>query len=56
MKKSSALPKPVSEYDLRLLRVFRVVVECGGFSAAEQVLNISRSTICVHTSATWKSA
>ncbi|MEJ2743372.1 MAG: LysR family transcriptional regulator [Gammaproteobacteria bacterium] len=50
MKKSSALPKPVSEYDLRLLRVFRVVVECGGFSAAEQALNISRSTISVHIS------
>ncbi|AJQ92364.1 LysR family transcriptional regulator [Gynuella sunshinyii] len=50
MRKHSGLPKPVSEYDLRLLRIFRVVVECGGFSAAEQVLNISRSTISVHIS------
>ncbi|MCC2614667.1 LysR family transcriptional regulator [Aestuariibacter halophilus] len=42
------MPKPVSEYDLRLLRVFRTVVQCGGFSAAESTLNVSRSTISVH--------
>ncbi len=41
-------PRPVSEYDLRLLRIFKVVVECGGFAAAEGVLNITRSTISVH--------
>jgi len=40
----------VSEYDLRLLRIFKVVVECGGFAAAESVLNITRSTISVHMS------
>ncbi|GAA0341112.1 HTH-type transcriptional activator BauR [Bowmanella denitrificans] len=48
MYKSPVLPKPVSEYDLRLLRVFRTVVQCGGFSAAESELNLSRSTISVH--------
>ncbi|MDF2179045.1 LysR family transcriptional regulator [Aliiglaciecola sp. CAU 1673] len=48
MYKSPVLPKPVSEYDLRLLRVFRTVVQCEGFSAAESELNLSRSTISVH--------
>jgi len=38
----------ISELDLRLLRVFRAVVECGGFAAAELELNIGRSTISRH--------
>lgn len=37
----------VSNFDIRLLRVFRAVVECGGFSAAEVELNISRSAISI---------
>ncbi|BCD86438.1 LysR family transcriptional regulator [Pseudomonas solani] len=35
----------VSDFDIRLLRIFRSVVECGGFSAAESVLGIGRSAI-----------
>ena len=50
MRKDSFVPRPVSEYDLRLLRIFKVVVECGGFSKAETILNITRSTISVHIS------
>jgi len=50
MKKSTFIPRQVSEYDLRLLRIFKVVVECGGLSNAESVLNITRSTISVHLS------
>ncbi|MFP8967293.1 LysR family transcriptional regulator [Pokkaliibacter sp. CJK22405] len=38
----------VGDYEIRLLKVFKTVVECGGFSAAETVLNVSRSTISVH--------
>ncbi|MBK7169108.1 MAG: LysR family transcriptional regulator [Gammaproteobacteria bacterium] len=38
----------VSDLDLRLLRVFRAVVESGGFAAAELQLNIGRSTISRH--------
>jgi DNA-binding transcriptional LysR family regulator len=34
--------------DLRLLRVFRSVVECGGMAAAELELNIATSTISRH--------
>jgi len=45
-----AFRKAVTEYDLRLLRIFRAVVESGGFAAAEPQLGITRSTISVHMS------
>lgn len=48
MRRSSIIPRPVTEYDLRLLRIFVSVVEHGGFSAAENALGITRSTISVH--------
>jgi DNA-binding transcriptional LysR family regulator len=35
----------VGSVDLRLLHVFRSVVECGGFSAAQVELNVGQSTI-----------
>lgn len=38
----------IGDYEIRLLKLFKTVVECGGFSAAETELNISRSTISVH--------
>lgn len=41
-------PGQVSDVDLRLLRVFRTVVDSGGFAAAELQLNIGRSTISRH--------
>lgn len=43
-----ALLGSVTDNDLRLLRVFRAVVACGGFAAAELELNINRSTISRH--------
>jgi len=45
---SARRPEPlaqVSDFDIRLLKLFRSVVECGGFSAAESVLGIGRSAI-----------
>ncbi|MDH1264982.1 MULTISPECIES: LysR family transcriptional regulator [unclassified Pseudomonas] len=45
---STRRPDPlaqVSDFDIRLLKLFRSVVECGGFSAAESVLGIGRSAI-----------
>ena len=42
--------RQLSDIDLRLLRVFIVVAESGGFAAAEIELNISRSTISTHIS------
>lgn len=37
--------------DLKRLKLFRQVVECGGLSAAEKVLNINLPTISAHLSA-----
>jgi DNA-binding transcriptional LysR family regulator len=40
--------RQVSDIDLRLLQVFLTVVRCGGFAAAQPVLNIGQSTISEH--------
>lgn len=49
------MPEPfrgtVSDADLRLLRVFRAVVESGGFAAAEIALNKGRSAISMDITA-----
>ena len=46
-KSRSALGS-ISDMDLRLLRVFRTVVDCGGMAAAELELNIGTSTVSRH--------
>lgn len=46
----TGLTGQLSDIDFRLLRIFKAVVECGGYSAAEVVLNINRSTISIHMS------
>ncbi len=46
--KKKAVLGQISDTDIRLLRVFRSVVECGGMAAAELDLNISTSTISRH--------
>jgi len=38
----------ISDMDLRLLRVFRAVADCGGMAAAELELNIGVSTVSRH--------
>ncbi|MCY1268054.1 pca operon transcription factor PcaQ [compost metagenome] len=38
----------VSDFEIRLLRIFKTIVECGSFSAAESTLGISRSAISLH--------
>ncbi|SNY98495.1 LysR family transcriptional regulator [Halomonas sp. hl-4] len=38
----------MSDYEIRLIRIFQTVVECGGFTAAETTLGISRSAISQH--------
>ncbi|TVP47731.1 MAG: LysR family transcriptional regulator [Halomonas sp.] len=40
----------MSDYEIRLIRIFKTVVECGGFTAAETSLGISRSAISQHMS------
>ncbi|WP_413733804.1 LysR family transcriptional regulator [Sodalis sp. RH21] len=39
---------PLTESDLKLLRIFRAVAAAGGLTAAEAALNIERSTISRH--------
>ncbi|WPO97605.1 LysR family transcriptional regulator [Pseudomonas sp. HR96] len=43
--------RTVADLDLRLLRIFSVVVQCQGFSAAQAQLNMSQSSISMHISA-----
>lgn len=46
--RNRAILGQLSDTDLRLLRVFKAVVECGGMAAAELELNIDISTISRH--------
>ena len=46
--KSHAVLGQLGDMDLRLLRVFKAVVDCGGMAAAELELNIGTSTISRH--------
>jgi len=46
--KHKAVLGQLSDMDLRLLRVFRTVVDCGGMAAAELELNIGTSTVSRH--------
>ena len=46
--KHHALLGQLADMDLRLLRVFKTVVDCGGMAAAELELNIGTSTISRH--------
>ena len=49
MKANTGAPLgQLSDMDLRLLRVFRSVVDCGGMAAAELDLNIGTSTVSRH--------
>jgi len=51
LKTSNARAKGLSgliaDTDIRLLKIFKAVVECGGFTNAEVELNISRSAISI---------
>ncbi|WP_103045432.1 LysR substrate-binding domain-containing protein [Comamonas faecalis] len=47
-RRPRALIGQVSDMDLRLLQVFKAVVECGGMAAAELELNIGTSTLSRH--------
>ncbi|WP_108816785.1 LysR family transcriptional regulator [Loktanella sp. Alg231-35] len=45
-----ALIRAISNIDIRLVNIFIIVTECGGFAASELELNIGRSTISKHIS------
>ncbi|MDT0603896.1 LysR family transcriptional regulator [Thalassotalea castellviae] len=44
------LPRQLGDSHIRLLKVFKTVIECGGFAAAEVELNISRPAISLAVS------
>lgn len=44
-KRKAAISGQLADLDLKLLRVFKAVVESGGFSSAEVALNLANSTI-----------
>ena len=46
--KSRAVLGQLGDMDVRLLRVFKAVIDCGGMAAAELELNIGTSTISRH--------
>jgi hypothetical protein len=46
--KNRAVLGQLSDTDLRLLKVFNAVVECGGMAAAELELNVGTSTVSRH--------
>jgi DNA-binding transcriptional LysR family regulator len=47
-RRARAVLGQVSDMDLRLLQVFKAVVDCGGMAAAELELNIGTSTVSRH--------
>lgn len=46
-KNKPVLTGSIAGSDIRQLRIFKAVVECGGFSAAEAELNITRAAISI---------
>ena len=44
-KSNNLLPKQIGDAHIRLLRIYKAVIESGGFAAAEVQLNISRPAI-----------
>jgi len=54
MKKQNFKKKPlvnqITDFDIKLIRIFKTVVECGGYTAAESVLGITKSAISLQMS------
>ncbi len=47
-KQSNYVLGYLNDSDLRLLRIFSTIVECGGVTAAESKLNMANSTLSTH--------
>jgi len=48
--KKKPLVNQITDFDIKLIRIFKTVVECGGFTAAESVLGITKSAISLQMS------
>lgn len=46
-RQGKLLPRQLGDAHIRLLRIYKTVIDCGGFAAAEVELNISRPAISV---------
>ncbi|MFX5486423.1 LysR family transcriptional regulator, partial [Acinetobacter baumannii] len=40
----------VTDFDIKLLKIFKTVCDCHSFTSAESILGISRSAISLHMS------
>jgi len=40
----------VTDFDIKLLKIFKIICDCGSFTSAESLLGISRSAISLHMS------
>ncbi len=50
MTKKNILPHRLGDSHIRLLRIYKTVIECGGFASAEAELNITRPAISLAVS------
>lgn len=48
--KKKLLVNQITDFDIKSLRLFKTVVECGGYTAAESVLGITKSAISLQMS------
>jgi DNA-binding transcriptional LysR family regulator len=48
--KKKPLVNQITDFDIKLIRIFKTVVECGGFTAAESVLGMTKSAISLQMS------
>ena len=49
-KKQRPLINQITDFDIKLLRLFKTVVECGSYTAAEAILGITKSAISIQMS------
>lgn len=49
-QKKRAIINQITDFDIKLIRLFKIVVECGSYTAAESILGITKSAISIQMS------
>ncbi len=49
-KSNKSIINQITDFDIKLIRLFKTVVECGSYTAAEPVLGITKSAISLQMS------
>ncbi|WP_417507000.1 LysR family transcriptional regulator [Marinomonas gallaica] len=49
-KKKRALINQITDFDIKLIRLFKTVIECGSYTAAESMLGVTKSAISIQMS------